>query len=99
MNRRPWATRSPSIVRQRRPSRRQLQPTREIPSMTLRVTVWNEYRHEREDDAMRAIYPEGMHTAIATGLGKESDFAVRTATLDEPEHGLTQEILDATDVV
>ena len=40
-----------------------------------------------------------MHTAIANRLRKESDFEVRTATLDEPEHGLTQEVLDTTDVL
>jgi trehalose utilization protein len=67
--------------------------------MPLRVTVWNEYRHEREDESIRAVYPDGMHAAIASGLAREPDFEVRTATLDEPEHGLTQEALDATDVL
>ena len=67
--------------------------------MALRVTVWNEYRHELEDESIRAIYPEGMHAAIASGLSREADFDVRTATLDEPEHGLTQEVLDETDVL
>jgi trehalose utilization protein len=65
----------------------------------LRVTVWNEYRHERkaEHPASR-IYPEGMHSAIAAGL-REDGFEVRTATLDEPEHGLTDEVLANTDVL
>jgi trehalose utilization protein len=67
--------------------------------MTLRVTVWNEFRHERQDDAIRAVYPDGMHAAIATGLSNEPDFSVSTATLDEPEHGLTQAVLDSTDVL
>jgi trehalose utilization protein len=67
--------------------------------MTLRVTVWNEYRHERQNEQIGAIYPDGMHTAIANRLGGESDFEVRTATLDEPEHGLPQSVLDATDVL
>jgi trehalose utilization protein len=67
--------------------------------VTLRVTVWNEFRHEKQNEQIGAIYPDGMHTAIANRLGKESDIEVRTATLDEPEHGLTQEILDATDVL
>ena len=62
--------------------------------MTLRVTVWNEFRHEKQNELIGAIYPDGMHTAIANRLRKESDFEVRTATLDEPEHGLTQEVLD-----
>ena len=28
--------------------------------MTLRVTVWNEYRHERQNEAIGAIYPKGI---------------------------------------
>ena len=34
----------------------------------IRVTVWNEFRHEREDDSIRTIYPDGIHGAIAEGL-------------------------------
>lgn len=65
----------------------------------IRVTIWNEYRHEHTDEAVRAIYPEGIHAAIAQFLGKEADYTVRTATLDMPEHGLTQAVLDDTDVL
>ena len=64
----------------------------------LRVTVWNEYRHEKSDQRVAAVYPEGIHGAIAAAL-RHQGFTVRTATLDEPEHGLTQEVLDATDVL
>ena len=67
--------------------------------MTVRVTVWNEFRQERSDDAVRAIYPDGMHTAIADGLADVAGLDVRTATLDEPEQGLPAEVLDATDVL
>ena len=67
--------------------------------MPLRVTVWNEYRHERQDDAIRRIYPKGMHIAIAERLSQEHDFEVRTATLDEPDHGLSRDVLDTTDVL
>ncbi|WP_025745845.1 ThuA domain-containing protein [Kallotenue papyrolyticum] len=66
--------------------------------MNVRVTVWNEYRHERHNEQVRRIYPEGMHTTIAAALRAEG-FAVRTATLDEPEHGLSEEVLAATDVL
>ena len=54
-----------------------------------RVTVWNEYRHEQEDAEIAAVYPNGIHGAIAEGLRAAGGFEVRTATLDEPEHGLT----------
>ncbi len=64
----------------------------------MRVTVWNEFRHEKTDDRVRAIYPDGMHQVIADAL-KQAGHQVRTATLDEPEHGLTAEVLAQTDVL
>ena len=45
------------------------------------------------------IYPDGIHSVIAEFLGKNADMTVRTATLDEPEHGLTDEVLNNTDVL
>ncbi len=65
----------------------------------IRVTVWNEYRHERQDERIARIYPEGIHGAIASYLRALPGLEVRTATLDEPEHGLTEEVLAATDVL
>lgn len=70
-----------------------------MPANPIRVTVWNEYRHERENPAYGAVYPDGIHGAIAAGLAGDDRFAVATATLDEPEHGLTEERLDGTDVL
>jgi trehalose utilization protein len=63
----------------------------------VRVTVWNEYRHERSDEAVAKAYPHGIHGAIAEAL--EPTCRVRTATLDEPEHGLTEAVLQDTDVL
>ncbi|MGI6199670.1 MAG: ThuA domain-containing protein [Christensenellales bacterium] len=68
-------------------------------SQPIRVTVWNEFRHEKTDEAVKAVYPEGIHAYIASFLGQDADFTVRTATLDEPEHGLTEQVLDETDVL
>ncbi|HEY66122.1 MAG TPA: trehalose utilization protein ThuA [Caldilineae bacterium] len=65
----------------------------------IRVTVWNEYRHERQSEEIARIYPEGIHGAIAGHLRTLPDIEVRTATLDEPEHGLSDEVLAATDVL
>ena len=65
----------------------------------IRVTVWNEFRHEKADDAVRDVYPDGIHQALARALSRNEDFEVRTATLDEPEHGLTRDCLAATDVL
>jgi trehalose utilization protein len=67
----------------------------------MRVTVWGENVHERRDPSVAAIYPDGMHEAIAAGLrerlGGEAD--VRTATLDQPDQGLGPDVLEATDVL
>lgn len=66
----------------------------------IRVTVWNENRHEKDEKHPASrIYPNGMHEAIASHLRKQPDMEVRTATLDEPEHGLTDEVLENTDVM
>ena len=65
----------------------------------IRVTVWNEFIHEREDERVAAIYPKGIHGAIAEYLSQKPDIEVRTATLDEPQHGLTDEVLRNTDVL
>ena len=64
----------------------------------IRVTVWNEGRHEKTHEEIRKVYPNGMHTVIAEAL-KGAGFTVRTATLDDPEHGLTDEVLAQTDVL
>jgi trehalose utilization protein len=63
----------------------------------LRVTVWGENVHEQTEDDVRARYPQGMHGAIAEQPG--DGVRVATATLQEPEHGLTQAVLDDTDVL
>ncbi|HUW33501.1 MAG TPA: ThuA domain-containing protein [Planctomycetota bacterium] len=65
----------------------------------IRVTVWNEYRHERKNEQIAKIYPDGMHGAIAKHLAAQPGIAARTATLDEPEHGLTADVLKETDVL
>jgi trehalose utilization protein len=68
-------------------------------SKTIRVTVWNEYRHEKNDAAVAAVYPSGIHEAVAEPLRREPGVTVRTATLDEPEHGLGSGVLESTDVL
>ncbi|MFP3122690.1 ThuA domain-containing protein [Ectobacillus funiculus] len=64
----------------------------------VQVTVWNENRHEKKNPVVRDIYPNGIHGAIA-GFLEEAGFQARTAVLDEPEHGLTDEVLQNTDVL
>lgn len=64
----------------------------------IRVTVFNEFLHEKTDEAVKKIYPGGIHNAIADFL-RSDEISVRTATLDDPECGLTQDVLDCTDVL
>ncbi|MDR0534846.1 MAG: ThuA domain-containing protein [Puniceicoccales bacterium] len=66
---------------------------------TLHVTVWNEFLNEKSKPAAALAYPRGIHEAIAEPLRHLPGVEVRTATLEEPQHGLTQEVLDATDVL
>ncbi len=66
---------------------------------SVRVTVWNEHLHERENDVVAGIYPNGIHTAVAEGIQEFTSASCQTATLDQPQHGLTEEVLHATDVL
>jgi trehalose utilization protein len=64
----------------------------------IKVTVWNEFLHEKQHEEVIRVYPDGIHTAIADGIGSDG-FEVRSATLDQPEQGLTEEVLANTDVL
>jgi trehalose utilization protein len=66
---------------------------------TIRVTVWNEFRHEKKHAAIAKIYPKGMHAAIGAHLEKQPGMSVALAALDDPEQGLSDAALDATDVL
>jgi len=69
-------------------------------SKRINVVVWNEYLHEVEMEEVRQIYPDGIHNTIAAHLRKNSDISsVKTATLVQPEHGLTEALLAETDVL
>ena len=67
----------------------------------IRVTVWNEFLHEKTSDVVRKIYPKGIHGAIIEGLRESlgDGVKVRAATLEEPEHGLSPKVLEQTDVL
>jgi trehalose utilization protein len=65
----------------------------------MNITIWNEFRHEKSKDAVKAVYPDGIHAAIAAAFAGCDDMRVRSATLDEPDHGLGGEVLEQTDVL
>lgn len=64
----------------------------------INVTVWNEHVQDKEDNVL-AVYPDGINACIAGFLGKNDDINVTCATLDMPECGLNDEVLDNTDVL
>ncbi len=65
----------------------------------MRITVWNEFRHEQHNERVAKLYPAGIHSVIADGLREHGLSDVRTATLDEPQHGLSDEVIASTDVM
>ncbi len=65
----------------------------------IRILVWNEHIHEVQNPRVGQIYPTGIHGAIAERLGREPDMDVHTATLADTEHGLSEALLDQTDVL
>ncbi len=67
--------------------------------MPISVTVWNEFRHEKSNDLVKSIYPDGIHNAIATALNLNPEINAFTATLDELENGLPDDVLSKTDVL
>ncbi len=65
----------------------------------IRVTVWNEFRHEKSEESIRTIYPDGLHAVIANALSKDAELEVRLAALDDPDQGLPLDVLNNTDVL
>ncbi|MBQ8175421.1 MAG: ThuA domain-containing protein [Oscillospiraceae bacterium] len=65
----------------------------------IRVTIWNEYLHEVNQPEVAAIYPDGIHGCIKASLEANPEITVKTATLAMDNHGLTDEILNETDVL
>ena len=67
--------------------------------MAIHVTVWNEDSPKESGEQVLAVYPRGVLGATAAVFEGQEDFFVRTAWLSQPEAGLTEEILEDTDVL
>jgi trehalose utilization protein len=66
----------------------------------IRVTVWNEGIHEKTMEEVAKLYPKGMGWQIAQHLEKQPGIAsVHVSQLQDEGQGLTDEILDNTDVM
>ena len=67
--------------------------------MAINVTFWHEFRHEKINEVVKAIYPDGIHAYVKSFLDEEDDMNVTICALDDPEQGLTDELLAKTDVL
>ena len=67
--------------------------------MSISALVWGENVHEQENETVRALYPDGMHSCIAQALAEDENISAETATLQEAEHGLSESRLAQTDVL
>ncbi len=67
----------------------------------MHVTVWNEFIHERSMPVVQKNYPEGIHRVLASAIEQRwgANVSVHCATLDQPLHGLSDDVLAKTDVM
>lgn len=67
----------------------------------IRVLIFNEFYHERHNEKIKSVYPDGIHAALASFLGAEEDLTVQTFTQEEngSHDALNEEVLNETDVL
>ena len=65
----------------------------------IKVTVWNEYMDDQKRPDIASVYPDGMHNAIAAFLNRDSCISAGVSIITDPEQGLSEKILDDTDVL
>ncbi|MDR2536077.1 MAG: ThuA domain-containing protein [Treponema sp.] len=65
----------------------------------IKVTVWNEYGDAQKAPAVTRVYPQGLHETIAGFLNKDPEIEAQTAVLEDREQGLSEAVLDNTDVL
>lgn len=68
-------------------------------SNKIRVTIWNEFRHEKTKENVKALYPNGLHATIGEFLSENDDIEVTLAALDDEYQGLPDSVLENTDVL
>jgi trehalose utilization protein len=69
------------------------QDTPQAPGRPARVRIWC------EGTAPKAVYPHDIDGALSDHLGEHKGLSVSKARLDDPEAGLADAALDATDVL
>ncbi len=68
-------------------------------SNKLNVVIWNEFRHEKTDPRVTALYPLGIHAFIKKFLEQDNELNITLAALDDPDQGISDELLESTDVI
>ena len=63
----------------------------------IKVTIYNEYYHEKTEEEIKKVYPEGIHSALKNALECD-EISVKTVTLDTVDE-ITDELLENTDVM
>ena len=64
----------------------------------MKVTIWNENLHEKSNSRVTQLYPGGIHGYLKSVLECDG-IEVRTATLAQRRCGLSDEVLENTDVL
>lgn len=64
----------------------------------IKITIYNEFVHEQLYPGIRQVYPEGIHGCLKS-IFNDKEFSVKTATFEQKEHGLSEEVLNDTDVL
>ena len=65
----------------------------------IKVTVWYEHAPGDEHEAVMKMHPNGLADTIADIFGDKACFSVRKIHIDMPECGLTDGVLNDTDVL
>ncbi len=63
-----------------------------------RVVVWSEGTASK-DEGSKQVYPDDINSAVAEGLKALAGWEIITASLDDPDQGVSEERLQATDVL
>ena len=66
--------------------------------MAIRVTFWHEFRHEKTNEKVMKLYPDGLHAYLKSCLECD-DIKITLATLDDPDQGITDDLINNTDVL
>lgn len=65
----------------------------------INVTIWNEDSINTAAPEVLKVHPEGLNGTLKSFLSKDEELNVVTTTLEDPEYGMPDELLNSTDVL